>query len=567
MAVGADALALDGTEMSDRNAAIWFSSDGFDPKAKGINGRRMAGESLLRGFFRNADVPEFVSVAHAQSDHEAFRAIAEQEGVTKPVRGVRLDDMARIAPVGTMLYSSPGIASETWRRSIHGATRYSICGITHTTCTKAVQQAFYDLRMAGQQEWDAVICTSRAVQDSVLKQMDLIDDHIRARFAGPPPRRPQFPILPLGINTREFARDPALGAALRERLGVAKDDVLCVIVARLSVNEKFDPLPLFLALAQAQQALGKTRLHLAMCGIFAGENSKKVTQEGAKALMPDVPLYLLDGANAEERLATLSGGDMFLFPIDNIQETFGLAPVEGMAAGLPVVATDWDGLRDTVTDDVGILVPTQMVRGELTTSTTQRYLGGTDNYQQYLSQISAVTRVHVGKMAQAIVTLAADPALRARLGAAGLKRATTQFDWAQVVPRMQALWGDLARIRRAADPVKHPPTPAWMVPVLPAPGHVYASYPTEIFAPGAQQWRATGRGQHDVKAMLTLRDYGATRRVFELPDHVANVLAALVQAGTASMPTLVKSTGFTARRVERCLMWLLKYDFVEEADD
>ena len=38
---------------------------------------------------------------------------------------------------------------------------------------------------------------------------------------------------------------------------------------------------------------------------------------------------------------------------DNIQETFGLTPVEAMAAGLPCVMSDWDGYRDTVRDGVG----------------------------------------------------------------------------------------------------------------------------------------------------------------------------------------------------------------------
>ncbi|GAB1363213.1 hypothetical protein MASR1M32_24490 [Rhodobacter sp.] len=33
------------------NAAIWYAPDGYDPGAKGINGRRVAGESFLRGFF------------------------------------------------------------------------------------------------------------------------------------------------------------------------------------------------------------------------------------------------------------------------------------------------------------------------------------------------------------------------------------------------------------------------------------------------------------------------------------------------------------------------------------
>ncbi len=45
--------------------------------------------------------------------------------------------------------------------------------------------------------------------------------------------------------------------------------------------------------------------------------------------------------------------------IDNIQETFGLAPLEGMAAGLPLLVSDWDGMKDTVSPDVGFRVKTR----------------------------------------------------------------------------------------------------------------------------------------------------------------------------------------------------------------
>ena len=49
----------------------------------------------------------------------------------------------------------------------------------------------------------------------------------------------------------------------------------------------------------------------------------------------------------------------FLSLVDNPQETFGLAPVEAMAAGVPVVVSDWDGYRYTVSDGVeGFLIPT-----------------------------------------------------------------------------------------------------------------------------------------------------------------------------------------------------------------
>ena len=44
--------------------------------------------------------------------------------------------------------------------------------------------------------------------------------------------------------------------------------------------------------------------------------------------------------------------DIFVSLSDNIQETFGLTPLEGMASGLPVVATDWNGYRDYEPENV-----------------------------------------------------------------------------------------------------------------------------------------------------------------------------------------------------------------------
>jgi glycosyltransferase involved in cell wall biosynthesis len=570
MAVFADPMALDGKDMSDRNAAIWFSMDGFNPSVKGINGRRVAGESFVRGFLRNAVVDEYVSLSHGSTDHALFAEMCKSEGVTKPVRTVRLDEIQKIKPAGTLYYSSPGIGPECWRRSVLGATQYSICGITHTTATKAVMESFLHTRQAPQHEWDAIICTSRAVKASVEMQMGLIDEHLLHRFGKLPPR-PQLPVIPLGISTADMAPDSAAGAALRQRLGIAAGDVVCMTLARLSINEKFDPLPVYIAMAEAQAALPKgQKLHMILCGIFAGDASRRSFVAGARLMMPEIALHVLDGAVREERVAALSGADIFLFPIDNIQETFGLAPVEAMAAGLPVIATDWDGLRDTVTPATGILVETEALRPELMSAATMRYFGMTDNYQQYLSQASALTRVNVRGLARAIETLARDPGLRARMGAAGQARARSVFDWATVIPQMQDFWAELGAIRRKADPAAHPVTKPWLLPLSPAPTALFESYPTRIFAPEARRYRAVPLvGRASLEATLNNRNYLSTKRIFESQDRIAGALIALTAMGAkgASIPDVSAATGYPPRQVERILIWLLKYHFVEEAAD
>ena len=79
------------------NAAIWYAQDGFDPTAKGINGRRVAGESFLRGFLTHARAEDFVALTHGPGDEQHFRDFAARVGVTRPIRGVRLDTPAAIA--------------------------------------------------------------------------------------------------------------------------------------------------------------------------------------------------------------------------------------------------------------------------------------------------------------------------------------------------------------------------------------------------------------------------------------------------------------------------------------
>ena len=542
-----------------RNAAIWYAPDGFDP-GKGVNGRRMAGESFLRGWFRHADVAEWVAVTHGPSDGAAFAAMAGEVAPRVPARSVRLDHVPGIAPVGTLFFSGPNFAAEAWRRELWGASSYAICGITHTISTKAVMEGAWHLRAAPQAAWDAVICTSRAVKAAVGMQMDLIDAHHARRFGGAVPERPMLPVIPLGVDCDEFIPDPAAGAALRAELGIALSDAVALVVARLSPHEKFDPLPVYLALQRAQEGTGR-RLHLILYGRFPDDYSRRIFLAPAAELMPDVTLHHLPHEGASRRLAALSAAEMFLFPIDNLQESFGIAPVEAMAAGLPVVASDWDGIRDTVDEASGFRIPTTAARPDHVALTGLRHFGGTDNYIQYLSQVSAVTQIDVGRMAEAVRALMLDPHLRMRMGLAGKARARAQFDWGAVVPQMQDLFAEQDAMRRAADPARFPPVAPTLLPVAPSPMSYLGAFPTEKL-PREARFRWTG-GRVPVARAFALRDYAVTRRVFETGPDIERVARALEAEGVSSAQALARGTGLGLLKVERCLLWLMKYDFAE----
>ncbi|MDQ2066969.1 glycosyltransferase family 4 protein [Xinfangfangia sp. CPCC 101601] len=548
------------------NAAIWYAPDGYDPAGKGINGRRVAGESFLRGFMAHAQVDEFVALTHGPGDAAQFRDFANAQGATKPLRFLRLDALEGLAPVDVVNYPSPNFSREVWRRSGYGDSAYALCGVTHTTATLGVMQGMFDLRAAPQMPWDAVICTSRAVRHSIVTQMDLTDAHLVRRFGGKVPPRPLLPVLPLGIHCADFTTDQGAGAALRAKLGIAEGDIACAIIARLTPEEKFDPLPLYLALARAQQQ-SKRRFHLLLCGQYRSDAARRVFEEGAQSVMPQVGFHPLDGGDGALRKATLSGADIFLFPIDNVQETFGLAPIEAMAAGLPLIVSDWDGMKDTVTPDVGIRVPTEMPRGDLTAYLGQRYFGGTDSYTQYTSQLSALTRIDIGALTAALLRLGGDPDVRAKMGQAGQRRARQLYDWSVVIPQMQALWAEqsamlaLARKEGAGGRI-HPAT----LPPAPAPGIFFRAYPTRQGADPSRVFRAKPFSDRpDLDRMLDLRGYEGSKRLIDTRTNVAALLAALEALGDAggTAEELARHAGLSERAATRVLYWLMKYDFAE----
>ena len=548
-----------------RNAAIFYAQDGYDPKAKGINGRRVAGDSFLRGFLRHAEVSEALFMSKESAEIDPVKALAATLRPGLAIRHVPMRAPQLMAPVPTFFYPSPNYITDAWRRAPYGTGSWSICGITHTTSTAAVMRGFFDLRFAPVMDWDAVICTSRAVQASVQVQFDLTDQHIRAHFGANPPPRPMLPVIPLGVHCDDFQPDAAAGAGLRARLGAGAQDVVFATIARLTPHEKFDPLPIYTALQRVQRGLtGGQRLHLVLCGVFSDPYGRRVFETGAARLMPDVNFLILDGAKPDERKAALSGADVFMFLIDNIQETFGLAPIEAMAAGLPLLVSDWDGMKDTVTPEVGLRVTTRSLPPRHTAEEALRHHGGVDNYAQYCASVSAVTEIDMGELADKIRILVQNPDLRRQMGAAGRKRAADLYDWARIIPQMQDLWAEQDR-RRRVNAARHRRYAPESLPVAPSPTKLYAAYPTEQTAHDGKRFAATPRdGLPDLNDTLAARDYLGVKRIFASPKDIAAVYAAVQNAADqgADVAQLLNATGLQRSNTDRILMWLLKYDFI-----
>lgn len=437
--------------------AVYLAGGALAPGANPF-GRTIANRELYRALAQHGGFAKLDFVTQDDASRDGLLSALDLAGADHPSIGaVRRGSGAALAAAsgGSLLRGDPDLYDLAWeRRAATGDGGYSLVGLIHTLAPPEIRKKISLSTLAPVQPWDAVICTSPAVQAAAAELFDAWDDHARDRFGGVPPR-PALPLIPLGVDGARMAAladRPQARASLRAELGLEADDVLVLWVGRLSFFEKAYPQPMFRALEQAAQATG-VRVVFAMAGWFpSGQADRALYEEAAQAYAPSVRVVFENGNDAGRVADLWAGADIFLSLVDNIQETFGLTPVEAMAAGLPVVVSDWDGYRYTVRDGIdGFLVPTLGGPEDGTGERLGRAHGlQIESYQSYVGTVAQFTAVNVGRAAEALSRLIASPDLRRTMGSAGRSRVATTFDWPVVIGAFKALFFDLDAIRATA---------------------------------------------------------------------------------------------------------------------
>jgi glycosyltransferase involved in cell wall biosynthesis len=204
-------------------------------------------------------------------------------------------------------------------------------------------------------------------------------------------------VVPNGLELSDYARLPPRGSFRRRHpeLGTAP---IVLFLGRLNFKKGLDLLAD--AFGRLRDRAGDARLVIAgPDGGFRRETEGFVDRAGIR----DRTLFtgLLQG---EDKLAALADADLFVLP--SYSENFGIAVVEAMACGLPVVISDQVNIwREIEGDGAGLVTPCE-----------------------------------AGVVADAIARLLADPDLRRRMGEAAKVSVAQRYAWDKVAEQLEAAY-------------------------------------------------------------------------------------------------------------------------------
>ncbi|MBH8577936.1 glycosyltransferase family 4 protein [Nostocaceae cyanobacterium CENA369] len=554
----------------NNTAAILYKKDGYDTSGKRLLGRQAAGEGFLKALVQHGTADSLYCYADSQTEFTEFcQRIQPWMKRSRQVQWLPTSNHQLLAQAGTIYHPDPLLSKVAWTRRFGEQRAYSICGVTHTIASTGVMEGIGDLLIAPVQSWDALICTSVAVKTAIERLFNTWAEYLAQRTGGKPNIDIQLPIIPLGVDcdaVDQGDNSTNIKRSLRQILGIPQDEIVVLFVGRLCFYAKAHPVPMYLALEKAAQAT-KTKIHFVQAGWFEDEREQVSFKESAQMFCPSVNCIFVDGRKPEIRAGIWSTADIFISLVDNIQETFGLTPIEAMATGLPVIVTDWNGYQESVRHEIdGLRVPTLMPAPGLGLDLAFGYLSDSLNYSGYIAHSSMTIAVDIDAASRALVELIVNPELRKRLGENGRQRARQTYDWKVVIASYENLWQELAEIRATASistPVLPNSPPA---PLCDDPFRLFAHYtsttptPNLVLTLGSmstpEHWQQLRQNW--------ITNFGADRR--SANSNIDAVLAAIAQHGSLSIETILRQhPDVSPTLLLRTLLYLIKFDVLRVA--
>ncbi|MDP3382855.1 MAG: glycosyl transferase family 1, partial [Phenylobacterium sp.] len=170
-------------------------------------GRDVANLALYRALARYGGFDRLHMLTALETSAADIAATLQgADPLTTRIETASLLELGRARQAGTLFRGKADLAEMAWARRGAGLDNsYSLVGLIHTIAPPTTREEIAQASLAPTHPWDAIICTSPAVHDSISAMFEGWTDYLGERFGGARRPMPQLPILPLGVELDELA--------------------------------------------------------------------------------------------------------------------------------------------------------------------------------------------------------------------------------------------------------------------------------------------------------------------------------------------------------------------------
>ncbi len=461
---------------------IFYVASEYSIEGKRLLGRHSATAGFLKAWATHSRGNTLYAYTSNKKEFENFRLqVQPWSSPPKACKFIPMQTPQSLQHIDVLYRPDPALSQLAWERRTYGEASYSLCGVTHSLCSKETMAQIGNLLISPLNSWDSLICTSQGGKAMINGLLEDYSEYLAQRWGTRPEAKIHLPVIPLGVDCDSFEQNQqrqGAGYNLKEKLNIGEGDLVVIFAGRLNFYTKAHPVPMYQALERAAGQV-EQKVHLIQAGWFEGEGQEREFKESAREFCPSVQVHFLNGRAPEVRQNIWCIGDIFISLADNIQETFGLTPIEAMASGIPVIVTDWNGYKESVRDEVdGFRIPTIMAPLGCGKSIAESYSSYRMNHNYYIGHVAIMTSVDIEACSQALVRLLSNPELRQRMGENGRSQARQVYDWSVVIKAYEELWqyqSDLRLFEQSRSGVQAPTVPN---PLCDDPCRRFAHYPT-----------------------------------------------------------------------------------------
>jgi len=416
---------------------IWASLDDYLPPfaAQKLVGKGVANYHFFEALFKYGHFDEYhfflVNQAHRKAFESAHGDLFAQTNAGSRVKvfyRTQLPDAVRRYDY-TVFHQTDHIVhfnALCHFRNQEGS--FPVTSFIHSISYPSMMTPLQEMSLGGVSSQDAIICSSDAGKTVLRNWFRQIEEmrHL-------PVPSVKMEVIPFGYDSALF--DRVRRSTARGRMGLSDKDVVGLCFGRFSEYDKMDLFPLLQAFHRIRRKDRPWRLVLA--GASHHPEYVSMVDLWTKALGLQESVTIKTDISASDKIDLFKSADFFISPSDNLQETFGLTLLEALAAGLPLIVSDFSGYREIVTSDVARMVPTRWCNLDLFSHMELGPLADEAALHRYMAQSVSVD---INDLADAMNELFTHPETRAEMGALARKRFDDQYSYPIIIDRLEAFW-------------------------------------------------------------------------------------------------------------------------------